>query len=147
MNNLARDLTIDPELSQQLESMSHSAQCNLYAVSTPILPAKQNGAKCNHVVLNSEKMPGKANSKPVGHQHLKTEKMDPMFGRPLSMNDLRPPPNSPPPPVPKRGKYQDDLQWNISPAAGQRGSITPFEWNSSGLKILQIQWGIKHQQH
>ena len=124
VNNLARDLIIDPELSQQLKEMSHSAQCNLYAVSTPILPAQQNGVRCNHVGLNGDKMPGKVNRKPVGqrgmspqalcHHHLRAKKMDPNFRRPLSVPDLRPPPISPPPPLPKEGKCQDILQWNIT---------------------------------
>ncbi|XP_015753394.1 PREDICTED: uncharacterized protein LOC107333148 isoform X2 [Acropora digitifera] len=110
VNNLARGLLIDPKLLQQLENMSHSSLCNLYAVSTPILPAQQNVAQQNHVGLNSEKMPGKAKSKPAGHkgispqalrQHgLKANKMGPNFGRPLSATDLRPPPTTPPPPLP-----------------------------------------------
>ena len=119
VNNLARDLIIDTELSQQLKEMSHSAQSSLYAVSTPILPAQQSGVKCNHVG-HSEKMPGKVNRKPVGqkgtspqglcHHHLSAKKMVPNFGRPLSVPDLRPPPISPPPPLPKEGKCQDILQ-------------------------------------
>ena len=124
VNNLARDLIIDTELSQQLKEMSHSAQSSLYAVSTPILPAQQNGVKCNYVGPNSEKMPGKVNRKPVGqkgmspqalyHHHLRAKKMDPNFGRPLSVPDLRPPTNSPQPPLPKEGKWQNILQWNIT---------------------------------
>ena len=122
VNNLARDLIIDPQLLQQLKDMSHSAQSNLYAV--PTLPAQQNGVKCNHVGLNSEKMPGKVNRKPVGqkgmspqalcHHHLMAKKMDPNFGKPLSLTDLRPRPNLPLPPLPKEGKCQDILQWNIT---------------------------------
>ncbi|XP_074633677.1 uncharacterized protein LOC141892342 isoform X2 [Acropora palmata] len=110
VNNLARGLIIDPKLLQQLENMSHSSLCNLYAVSTPILPAQQNVAQQNHVGLNSEKMHGKAKSKPAGHKGmspqalrhhgLKANKMGPNFGRPLSATDLRPPPTSPPPPLP-----------------------------------------------
>ncbi|XP_015753395.1 PREDICTED: uncharacterized protein LOC107333148 isoform X3 [Acropora digitifera] len=112
VNNLASDLVIDPELSQQLKDMSHSAQCNLYAVSTPILPAQQNGVKCNHVGLNSEKTVKKVNRKPVGQKgmspqvsclhQLNTKKMDPNFGRAQSVTDLRPPPISPPPCLPKK---------------------------------------------
>ncbi|XP_074633304.1 uncharacterized protein LOC141892070 isoform X2 [Acropora palmata] len=112
VNNLASDLVIDPELSQQLKDMSHSAQCNLYAVSTPILPAQQNGVKCNHVGLNSEKTVGKVNRKPVGqkgmspqvscHHQLNTKKIEPNFGRAQSGTDLRPPPISPPPCLPKK---------------------------------------------
>ena len=104
--------------------MSHSPLCNLYAVLTPILPAQQNVAQHNHVGLNSEKMLGKAKSKPVGqkgmspqalrHHNLKANKMGPNFGRPLSATDLRPPPTSPPPPLPKKGKCKDILQRNIS---------------------------------
>ena len=102
--------------------MSHSAQSNLYAVTT--LPVQQNGVKCNHVGLSSEKMPSKVNRKPLGqkgmspqalrHDHLKAKKMDPNFGRPLSLTDLRPRPNLPPPPLPKEGNCQDILQWNIT---------------------------------
>ena len=125
VNNLARDLIIDPELSQQLKELSHSAKSTLYAVSTPILAAQQNGVKCNHVgLINGEKMPDKVNRKPVGqmgmspqascdHQ-LNTKKMDPNFGKAKSVPDLRPPPNSPPPPLPKEGQCQDILQWNIT---------------------------------
>jgi len=124
VNNLARDLIMDPELLQQLKDMSHLAQSSLYAVPTPILPAQQNGVRSNHVGLNSEKMPGKVNRKPVGqngmspqalcHHHLRA-KMDPNFGRlVLSVPDLRPPPNSTPPPLPKEGKCQDILQCNIT---------------------------------
>ena len=126
VNNLARDLIIDTELSQQLKEMSHSAQSSLYAVSTPILPAQQNGVKCNYVGPNSEKMPGKVNRKPVGqkgmlpqalcHHHLRAKTMDPNFGRAQSVPDLRPPPNPPPPPgrLPKEGKCQDILRWNTT---------------------------------
>ncbi|XP_044180003.1 uncharacterized protein LOC114974577 [Acropora millepora] len=134
VNNLARDLIIDTELSQQLKDMSHSAQSSLYAVSTPILPTQQNGVKCNHVGLDSEKMPGKVNRKPVGqngtspqalcHHHLGTKKMDPNFGRPLSVPDLRPPPISPPPPLPKEApaqttskmlpEHNNNIQWYAS---------------------------------
>ncbi|XP_044180006.1 uncharacterized protein LOC114971354 isoform X2 [Acropora millepora] len=113
VNNLASDLVIDPELSQQLKDMSHSAQCNLYAVSTPILSAQRNGVKCNHVGLNSEKTLGKVNRKPVGqkgmspqvscHHQRNTKKIDPNFGRAQSVTDLlRPPPISPPPCLPKK---------------------------------------------
>ncbi|XP_074634026.1 uncharacterized protein LOC141892589 isoform X2 [Acropora palmata] len=135
VNNLARDLIMDPELLQQLKDMSHLAQSSLYAVPTPILPAQQNGVRSNHVGLNSEKMPGKVNRKPVGqngmspqalcHHHLRA-KMDPNFGRlVLSVPDLRPPPNSTPPPLPKEApalttskmlpennnNYYNNIQW------------------------------------
>ena len=131
MNNLARGLIIDPKLLQQLENMSHSSLCNLYAVSTPILPAQQDVAQQNHVGLNSEKMPGKAKSKPAGHKGmspqalhhhgLKANKMGPNFGRPLSATDLRPPPTSPPPPLPSKGKCKGILQRNISPGSWLKG--------------------------
>ena len=123
VNNLTRDLIIDPELSQQLKDMSHSAQSSLYAVSAPILPAQQNGVKRNPVGINSEKMLSKVNRKPVGqngmsplalrHHHLRAKKMDPNLRRAQSVPDLRPPASPPPPPgrLPKEGKCQDILQW------------------------------------
>ena len=114
VNDLARDLIIDPELSQKLKEMSHSAQCNLYAVPTPILPAQQNGVKCNHVRSSGQRG---MSPQALCHHHLRAEKMDPNFRRPLSVPDLRPPPISPPPPPPKEGKCQDILLWNM-PGAG-----------------------------
>ncbi|XP_067028301.1 uncharacterized protein [Acropora muricata] len=153
VNNLARDLMIDPELSQQLKDMSHSAQCNLYAVSTPILPAQQNGVRCNHVGLNGEKMPGKVNRKPVGqrgmlpqalcHHHLRAKKMDPNSGRPLSVPDLRPPPISPPPPPPKEAPAQTtskmlppedngNVQW--LPTSANISSDSDSDWEELGYE-------------
>ena len=158
VNNLARDLIIDTELSQQLKDMSHSAQSSLYAVPTPILPAQQNGVRCNHVGLNGEKMPGKVNSKPVGqkgmspqalcHHHLRprAKKMDPNFGRPLSVPDLRPPPISPPPPLPK-GKCQDILQWNITRELVKGAAPWSMSGTPRGLKILGNQQGNKNTEH
>ena len=152
VNDFARDLIIDPELSQQLKDMTHSAQSSLYAVSTPILPAQQNGVKCNHVDLNSEKMPGKVNRKPVGqkgmspqalcHYHLRAKKMDPNFGRlVLSVPDLRSPPILPrPPPLPKEGKCQDILQWNITQELVKGAAL----WSMSRTPN---QWGNKNTTH
>ena len=157
VNNLARDLIIDTELSQQLKDMSHSTQSSLYAVSTPILPTQQNGVKCNHVGLNSEKMLGKVNRKPVGqngsspqalcHHHLGTKKMDPNFGRPLSVPDLRPPPISPPPPLPKGGKCQDILQCNITRRLVKGAASWSMNGTPVGLKILPNQWRNKNAEH
>ncbi|XP_067042910.1 uncharacterized protein [Acropora muricata] len=153
VNNLARDLMIDPELSQQLKDMSHSAQCNLYAVSTPILPAQQNRVKCDHVGLNGEKMPGKVNRKPVGqrgmspqalcHHHLRAKKMDPNFRRPLSVPDLRPPPILPLPPPPKEAPAQttskmlppednSNVQWLHSSA--NISSDSDSDWEELGYE-------------
>ena len=156
VNNLARDLIIDAELSQQLKEMSHSAQCNLYAVPTPILPAQQNGVKCNHVGLNSEQMPGKVNRKPVGqkgmspqalcHHHLRAKKMDPNFGR-LEVPDVRPPPNLTPPPLPKEGQCQDILYWNITRELVKRAAPWSMRGTPVGLKILRNQQGNKNTKH
>ena len=116
MNDLARDIQINPELSRHLAAMSRSAQPYLYAVSTPISPAKQNSAKYDYADATPEQKPSKANEKrakprhapqPLPHQHLKANEnlgVDPNLRRPLSLNDLRPPPTSPPPPLPKNGK-------------------------------------------
>ena len=116
VNDLARDMQIDPELSQQLAAMSRSTQPYLYAVSTPVCPAtKQSSAKYDYVEATIEQKPTKANAKPVKpgrapqplpHQHLIAKEslgLDPNR-RPLSLNDLRPPPTSPPPPLPKNGR-------------------------------------------
>ena len=158
VNNLARDLIIDPELSQQLKDMSHSAQSSLYAVPTPILPAKQNGVSCNHVGLNSEKMAGKVNRKPVGqkgmspqalcHHHLGAKKMDLNFGRLVqSVPDLRPAPYSTPPPLPKEGKCQDILQCNITRELVKGAASWSMSGTPVGLKILPNQWGNKNTEH
>ncbi|XP_044179998.1 uncharacterized protein LOC122961451 [Acropora millepora] len=166
VNNLARDLMIDPELSQQLKDMSHSAQCNLYAVSTPILPAQQNGVRCNHVGLNGEKMPGKVNRKPVGqrgispqalcHHHLRAKKMDLNFGRPLSVPDLRPPPISPPPPPPKEAPAQttskmlppednSNVQWLHSSA--NISSDSDSDWEELGYEKLYSDSGLAQRKN
>ncbi|XP_015753398.1 PREDICTED: uncharacterized protein LOC107333149 [Acropora digitifera] len=166
VNNLARDLMIDPELSQQLKDMSHSAQCNLYAVSTPILPAQQNGVRCNHVGLNGEKMPGKVNRKPVGqrgispqalcHHHLRAKKMDPNFGRPLSVPDLRPAPISPPPPPPKEAPAQtaskmlppednSNVQWLHSSA--NISSDSDSDWEELAYEKLYSDSGLAQRKN
>ncbi|XP_067028432.1 uncharacterized protein [Acropora muricata] len=150
VNNLARDLIIDPELSQQLKDISHSAQSSLYAVPTPILPAQQNGLRCNHVGLNGEKMAGKVNRKPVGqkgmspqalcHHHLGAKKMDLNFGRLVqSVPDLRPAPYSTPPPLPKEAPAQttskmlpennNNIQWY---ASANISSDSDSDWEELG---------------
>lgn len=115
VNNLARDLHIDPELSAQLAAVAKSTQPYLYAVSAPVKP---DNAKYSYADLlsSSEQKSPKENAKkpkvkhapqPLPHQHLKVKESaldDPNLRRPLSLTDLRPPPTSPPPPLPKHGK-------------------------------------------
>lgn len=116
VNDLARDMKIDPELSTQLATLSHSAQPYLYAISTPVTPAKQNSAKYDYADAIQEQKLSKANVKPakpsrapqpLSHQHLQVKGnylgLDPKLRRPLSLTDLKPPPNLPPPPLPKNG--------------------------------------------
>lgn len=116
VNDLARDMKIDPELSKQLATLSHSAQPYLYAISTPVTPAKQNSAKYDYADAIPEQKLSKANVKPakpsrapqpLPHQHLQVKGnylgLDPKLRRPLSLTDLKPPPNLPPPPLPKNG--------------------------------------------
>ena len=116
VNDLAREMQIDPELSRQLAAVSRSTQPYLYAVSPPVCPGKQSSAKYDYVEATPEQKPIKTNAKPVKpgrapqplpHQHLIAKEslgLDPNFRRPLSLNDLRPPPTSPPPPLPKNGR-------------------------------------------
>ena len=104
VNDLARDLKIDPELSKQLATMSKSGQPYLYAVSTP-LPVKREIGKYD---VSREKLcKSKRAPQPLPHPRLRVREnsgMDQNHRRPLSLNDLRPPPNSPPPPLPTNGK-------------------------------------------
>lgn len=113
VNDLARDLQIDPELSRQLAAMSQSTRPYLYAVSTPMTTKKENAVTYYYTDAPPEQKPSKENAKggkhrrkpqPLPQQHLRVKEnsgMDPNHRRPLSMNDLRPPPTSPPPPLPK----------------------------------------------
>ncbi|XP_020603065.1 uncharacterized protein LOC110042071 [Orbicella faveolata] len=115
VNNLARDLHIDPELSAQLAAVAKSTQPYLYAVSAPVKP---DNAKYSYADLlsSSEQKSPKENAKkpkvkrapqPLPHQHLKVKESaldDPNLRRPLSLTDLRPPPTSPPPPLPKHAR-------------------------------------------
>ncbi|PFX15868.1 hypothetical protein AWC38_SpisGene19878 [Stylophora pistillata] len=102
VNDLARQICINPELSAQLAAMSQSTRPYLYAVSRPV---KQDSAKYHYAELNaatSDQKPSKMQvtrhaPQPLPYQHL----VDQHVRRPLSLNDLRPPPTSPPPPLPK----------------------------------------------
>ena len=115
MNDLARDLHIDPELSAQLAALAKSTQPYLYAVSAPVKP--DNGKYSYADLLssseqksrkeNAKKPKAKRTPQPLPHQYLKVNESaldDPNLRRPLSLTDLRPPPTSPPPPLPKHGK-------------------------------------------
>ena len=56
---------------------------------------------------NANKPKAKRSPQPLPHQNLKANDSSPddsNLRRPLSLNDLRPPPTSPPPPLPKHGK-------------------------------------------
>ena len=108
VNDLARDLKIDPELSKQLATMSKSGQPYLYAVSTH-LPVKRETGKYDYAYdVSREKLrKSKRGPQPLPHPYLRVREnsgMDQNHRRPLSLNDLRPPPNSPPPPLPTNGK-------------------------------------------
>jgi len=115
VNNLARDLHIDPELSAQLAAVAKSTQPYLYAVSAPVKPDSTQYSYAD-LLSSSEQKPLKENAKKpkakrapqrLPHQHLKVEESaldDPNLRRPLSLTDLRPPPTSRPPPLPKHGK-------------------------------------------
>lgn len=94
--------------------MAQSAQPYLYAVSAPV---KQDSAKYHYTDLtppelksskgNARNAKAKRAPQPLPNQHLKVKEnalVDPNHRRPLSLNDLRPPPTSPPPPLPKNGK-------------------------------------------
>ena len=108
VNDLARDLKIDPELSKQLATMSKSGQPYLYAVSTP-LPVKREAGKYDYAydVSRERLCKSKRAPQPLPHPHLRAKensRMDQNHRRPLSLNDLRPPPHLPPPPLPTNGK-------------------------------------------
>ena len=101
-------MKIDPELSKQLATMSKSGQPYLYAVSTP-LPVKREIGKCDYAYdVSREKLcKSKRAPQPLPHLRLRVREISGMnenHRRPLSLNDLRPPPNSPPPPLPTNGK-------------------------------------------
>lgn len=115
VNALARDIHIDPELSAQLAAVAKSTQPYLYAVSAPFKPDKGKYSYAD-LLSSTEEKPSKENAnkpkakrspKPLPHLHLKAKDSvldDPNLRRPLSLTDLRPPPTSPPPPLPKHGK-------------------------------------------
>ena len=114
--------------------MAQSTQPYLYAVSAPV---KQDSAKYHYADLNAaqEQKPSKTNAKngkarrapqPLPHQKLKVKEsllVDPNLRRPLSLNDLRPPPTSPPPPLPKHGKLAVNKMnfgaWSLNQTGGE----------------------------
>ena len=109
VNDLAKDLKIDPELSKQLATMSKSGQPYLYAVSTPLPVKREIGKKYDYAydVSRGKLRKSKRGPQPLPHPHLRVREnsgMDQNHRRPLSLNDLRPPPNLPPPPLPTDGK-------------------------------------------
>lgn len=77
--------------------MSQSTHSYLYAVSGPVKQDRHYAELNAAIDQKPSKMP---------HQHLpiKESLVDQHARRPLSLNDLRPPPTSPPPPLPKNGK-------------------------------------------
>ena len=95
--------------------MAKSTQPYLYAVSAPVKPDKGKYSYAD-LLSSKEEKPSKENAnkpkakrspKPLPHQNLKVDDSSPgdsNLRRPLSLNDLRPPPTSPPPPLPKHGK-------------------------------------------
>lgn len=97
VNDLARQISIDPEISAQLATMSQSTQSYLYAVSGPV---KQD----RHYAELNAAIDQKPSKTPHQHLQIKDSLVDQHARRPLSLNDLRPPPTSPPPPLPKNGK-------------------------------------------
>lgn len=115
VNALARDIHIDPELSAQLAAVEKSTQPYLYAVSAPMKPDKGKYSYAD-LLSSTEEKPSKENAnkpkakrspKPLPHPHLKAKDSvldDPSLRRPLSLTDLRPPPTSPPPPLPKHAR-------------------------------------------
>ncbi|XP_073256655.1 uncharacterized protein [Porites lutea] len=108
VNDLARDLKIDPELSKQLATASKSGQPYLYAVSTP-LPLKREIGKYDYAYdVSREKLcKWKCAPRPLPRPHQRVREnsgMDQNHIRPLSLNDLRPPPNSPAPPLPTNAR-------------------------------------------
>ena len=115
VNDLARDLHISPEITAQLAALAKSTQSYLYAVSAPMKPNSVTYSYAD-LLSSSEQKPLKQNAKkpkakrapqPLPHQCLQVKESaldDPNLRRPLSLTDLRPPPTSPPPPLPKHGK-------------------------------------------
>ncbi|RMX51019.1 hypothetical protein pdam_00018443, partial [Pocillopora damicornis] len=97
VNDLARQISIDPEISAQLATMSQSTHSYLYAMSGPVKQDRHYAELNAAIDQKPSKMP---------HQHLriKDSLVDQHARRPLSLNDLRPPPTSPPPPLPKNAK-------------------------------------------
>ena len=109
VNDLAKDLKIDPELSKQLATMSKSGQPYLYAVSTRLPVKREIGKKYDYAydVSRGKLRKSKRGPQPLPHPHQRLREnsgMDQNHRRPLSLNDLRPPPNLPPPPLPTNGK-------------------------------------------
>ena len=135
--------------------MAQSAQPYLYAVSAPV---KQGSAKYSYADLTPQSSKGNAKHpiakrapQPLPNQNLKVTAnvlVDSNLRRPLSLNDLRPPPTSPPPPLPKSGKlcwcYMVKLV-SLSTGAGYSSSRQHKGTHRQAVALLfPIMWTFLH---